>query len=128
MMGGSLTLWVQACKSDPGWIGPKTILPQHARIGHDPLVAFDAGQPVESQMVHAEQEAEDPLMSGDLMVSAEQQRLELEQNRFNYQRQLITEARRRLEDGLGGSVGGSGQRAHSAGTGGTELQPLMNEA
>ena len=55
-------------------------------------------------------------------------RLELEQNKFNYQRQLITEARNRLNNSGGcfGPVsGGLAGGYATAGTGGTELQPLQ---
>lgn len=48
----TLLLWVQNCFADPGWMQPKTIYPQDHMIGDDPLKAFDAEQPVESQMVH----------------------------------------------------------------------------
>jgi len=125
MMGGSLALWVKACWSDPGWIGPKTILPQHKRIGRDPILTFDADQPVESQMIHAEENEELDHGSCESMTD-ELARLELEQNKFNYQRQLITEARRKLDE-TGGFNGGPGYVLTGAGTGGTELQPLMNE-
>jgi hypothetical protein len=120
LMALMLLLWVQNCFSDPGWVRPRTILPQHRLIGEDPTRAFDADQPVESQMVHYDSLTEDLFADPE---TAELARLELEQNKYNYQRQLITEARKRIhESGL----------LHlgypSAGTGGTELQPWMNPA
>ena len=49
----------QNCFSDPGWLQPRTIYPQHRIIGDDPTTAFDAAQPVESQMVHYNNLTED---------------------------------------------------------------------
>jgi hypothetical protein len=51
-------------------------------------------------------------------------KMELEQRKFNYQRQLITEAQNRLNNSgvFNGMPGGYA----TAGTGGTELQPLMS--
>jgi hypothetical protein len=117
LMTSSLVLWVLNCLSDPGWLQPRTIYPQLTLIGEDPEAAFDAEQPVESQMVHYDNITEE--LVGDRGSSGNTlARLELEQNKFNYQRQLITEARNRLNNG-GGFVA-------TAGTGGTEMQPLMN--
>jgi len=118
LMGGTLLLWVQNYFADPGWLQRRTIFPQHHLIGDDPFRAFDADQPVESQMVHhdaisqelAERESDDADGSYGYL-----ERLELEQNKFNYQRQLITEARK----GLGFLDGDGAVR-------GQELQPLMN--
>jgi len=120
----SLALWAQNCFADPGWLTPRTIFPQHTLIGQDPSAAFDAEQPVESQMVHYENIHED--IMGD-SGGSNLARLELEQTKFNYQRQLITEARNRLNNGgcfAGGALAAAGYA--TAGTGGTELQPLMN--
>eukprot|EP00440_Ansanella_granifera_P034100 gb/GFBE01036993.1/.p1 GENE.gb/GFBE01036993.1/~~gb/GFBE01036993.1/.p1 ORF type:complete len:742 (+),score=138.72 gb/GFBE01036993.1/:1-2226(+) len=114
LMGLSLLLWVQNCFADPGWLTPRTIYPQHHLLGDDPARAFDAEQPVESQMVHYDSLLQD--LAGDGSTS-ELVRLELEQNKYNYQRQLIREARKRLEEGCG--LGGPGD------AGGPELQPLM---
>jgi len=127
MMAVSLLLWIQNCFADPGWLQPRTIYPQHTIIGEDPTAAFDAEQPVESQMVHYDNITEE--LVGDRGSSMGQgstlARLELEQNKFNYQRQLITEARNRLNNS--GCFGGSPASGYAtAGTGGTELQPLMN--
>lgn len=122
MMSTTLLLWALNCFADPGWLQPRTIYPQHKLIGDDPTAAFDADQPVESQMVHYDNITDE--LVGDRGPSATTlARLELEQNKLNYQRQLITEARNRLNNGQGfvqppGYV--------TAGTGGTELQPLMN--
>jgi len=101
LMGGSLLLWVQNCFADPGWIQPRTIFPQNHLIGEDPTKTFDAEQPVESQMVHHDSMFQELLASSP---SSELARMELEQNKFNYQRQLITEARKRLEDGSLGAM------------------------
>jgi len=124
LMAGSLMLWAQNCFSDPGWIQRRTIFPQHRLIGDDPLKAFDADQPVESQMVHhdaiaqelAEQDNDGEDAEGQYFGDLE--RLELEQSKFNYQRQLITEARKRLGCGDGSAVSGAS----------SEMQPLMEPA
>lgn len=121
LMGGSLVLWVQNCFADPGWIRPQTIFPQHRIIGDDPSRHFDVDQPVESQMAHADS-------LGMYLTGAQQNsstnlaRLELEQNKYNYQRQLITEARRRLDEGFE-----SVDQGLLVGPCGAEMQPLMNE-
>jgi len=126
LMSLSLLLWIVNCFADPGWLTPRTIYPQHKVIGEDPTASFDAEQPVESQMVHYDNITEE-LVADRGSSDSNLARLELEQNKFNYQRQLITEARNRLN--MGGNVfaglGGANGYA-TAGTGGTELQPLMN--
>lgn len=120
----TLLLWVQNCFADPGWMQPKTIYPQDHMIGDDPLKAFDAEQPVESQMVHhnsIRQDLIDDEDDGQHLI-----KLELEQNKFNYQRQLITKAKHRIDEtGLCGQGPGGLSGYMTAGTGGTELQPLM---
>merc|ERR1719265_1318098 len=91
MMAVSLLLWMQNCLADPGWLTPRTIFPQHKMIGEDPTISFDAEQPVESQMVHYDSIAEQLVADRGSSASATAlRRLELEQNKFNYQRQLIT--------------------------------------
>mmetsp|Transcript_129542 Transcript_129542/g.242351 ORF Transcript_129542/g.242351 Transcript_129542/m.242351 type:complete len:741 (+) Transcript_129542:75-2297(+) len=117
----SLAFWGQNCLADPGWLQPRTIFPQHTLIGDDPTRTFDAEQPVESQMVHYDNLTEE-LVGDQGSSSSDLARLELEQNKFNYQRQLIAEARKRLNDGSGCCV----PAYATAGTGGTELQPLMH--
>lgn len=125
MMAVSLLLWIQNCFADPGWLQPRTIYPQHKVIGEDPTAAFDAEQPVESQMVHYDNITEELVGDrGSSGTSNTLARLELEQNKFNYQRQLITEARNRLNQG--GMAAFQAGGFATAGTGGTELQPLMN--
>jgi len=128
LASGSLVLWVHNCTADPGWIRPKTIFPQHHLIGDDPAAAFDAGQPVESQMVHYEAISQDLAGSDAFGSASELMRMELEQNKLNYQRQLIAEARKSLRstDSPTRSLSGSLGYAAAAGTGGTELQPLIN--
>lgn len=121
LMALTLLLWSQNCFSDPGWLQPQTIFPQHRQIGEDPTEAFDADQPIESQMVHNEHIMEE--IDGESGLCG-LTKLELEQKKFNYQRQLITEAQNRLNNS-GCFAGGSGGYA-TAGTGGTELQPLMS--
>jgi len=111
LMGASLMLWVQNCSADPGWLQPRTIHPQDHFLGEDPACAFDAEQPVESQMAHFDNLAQDWVSQAHQLA-----RMEFEQNKFNYQRQIISEARKRLsESGCCGKVGGTT----------TELQPLM---
>lgn len=95
LMGVSLCLWYSACRADPGWLSSRTLLPQRGCGLH----AFDADQPVESQMAQVDDMGRDE--SDDVL------RLELEQSKHNYQRQLLTAARRRLDG------------AHA------ELQPLI---
>jgi len=121
-MALSLTIWVNACLANPGWMSNKTIVPQHSRIERDPSRGFDASQPVESQMVNV---LDDPSLDDEEegVEQSELARLESEQAKYNYQRQLITEARRRLDHGsacCGVPVAGTG------GTDPIELQPLMN--
>eukprot|EP00927_Polykrikos_kofoidii_P070607 TRINITY_DN67020_c0_g1_i1.p1 TRINITY_DN67020_c0_g1~~TRINITY_DN67020_c0_g1_i1.p1 ORF type:complete len:785 (+),score=91.55 TRINITY_DN67020_c0_g1_i1:96-2357(+) len=119
-MGIALLLWVQNLFADPGWIQPRSIFPQHHLIGHDPWNAFDADQPVESQMAHHDSISQGIAERDDIQGPfGHLERLELEQNKFNYQRQLITEARKRLG---GGSYSGD----LSSGIVGAELQPLMD--
>jgi len=113
-MGLTLLLWVQNCFADPGWLQPRTIYPQHHLVGDDPTRAFDAEQPVESQMVHY-----DSLLK-DIEVGSSQadlMRMEMEQNKYNYQRQLISQARKQLEEGCGFGADSPAS--------GAELQPLM---
>lgn len=117
LMAGSLVLWVQNCFADPGWIRPQTIFPQHRIIGEDPSRSFDVEQPVESQMVHNDNLGQE--LHADQGSCWNLERMELEQNKYNYQQQLITKARKRLDESMGSSF-------MAAGTGGTELQPLMN--
>lgn len=112
LMGASLVLWVLNCFADPGWIQPQTIFSQHRIIGDDPTQSFDVDQPVESQMVHYDGLGQELIEDqGDAETL---ERMELEQNKYNYQRQLITEARKRLDDS-------DGQNAWA------ELQPLMGQ-
>lgn len=111
-----MSIWFKACMSDPGWMTKKTIVKQHSRISesHEEQ-GFDALQPVESQMVR--DLSEDPLDN----EGTELARLEVEQTKFNYQRQLILEARRRLNE-----TDASCCVAPVVATGaGAELQPLM---
>jgi len=113
LMAATLLLWARAYRADPGWLTPQTVLPQ-ARVAA--LVNFDTEQPVESQMAHVVDRG--PSVDTDDLV-----RLELEQTKYNYQRQLLTAARRRLEEnGLCSSSGANnGHRAW-------ETQPLMGGA
>eukprot|EP00406_Dinophysis_acuminata_P069523 CAMPEP_0179286504 /NCGR_PEP_ID=MMETSP0797-20121207/39778_1 /TAXON_ID=47934 /ORGANISM="Dinophysis acuminata, Strain DAEP01" /LENGTH=769 /DNA_ID=CAMNT_0020995395 /DNA_START=1 /DNA_END=2311 /DNA_ORIENTATION=- len=118
LMGVSLCLWYVACRADPGWLAEQTVLAQdRGPDGSDRLSAhtFDAEQPIESQMLHTD----DASCLGPDGI----ERLELEQNKYNFQRQLLVAARRRLEDG-GRSDGAGGATARGA----AELQPLMDTA
>lgn len=110
----TLLLWVQNCFADPGWLQPQTIFPQNFLLGKDPTKCFDVEQPVESQMVHCDNLMQD--ISGD---TRELVKLEMEQNKYNYQRQLIRAAKHRLEEGCG--LAG----AQSPTLSGNELQPLI---
>merc|ERR1719296_130281 len=85
LCGLSLVLWVENCFADPGWIRPRTIYPQHHLLGSDPTAGFDAEQPVESQMAHHDALAQDlhGIPSGDASLV----KMEMEQNKLNYQRQ-----------------------------------------
>ncbi|CAK0846227.1 unnamed protein product, partial [Prorocentrum cordatum] len=83
LIGGAMLLWVQNCYADPGWLTPRTIFPQDHLIGDDPNDAFDAWQPVESQMAHCESLSQDVpgLGPGERSDgSLDLARLELEQN------------------------------------------------
>mmetsp|Transcript_63976 Transcript_63976/g.177506 ORF Transcript_63976/g.177506 Transcript_63976/m.177506 type:complete len:713 (-) Transcript_63976:249-2387(-) len=117
LMGVSLLLWVQNCSADPGWIQPRTIHPQSHIIGSDPAGTFDAEQPVESQMVHYDSLAQDLVNEEALHNHQDLAQMEFEQNKFNYQRQIISEARKRLSE--------AGCCNSSTKAGGAELQPLM---
>mmetsp|Transcript_7817 Transcript_7817/g.18068 ORF Transcript_7817/g.18068 Transcript_7817/m.18068 type:complete len:681 (+) Transcript_7817:69-2111(+) len=114
LMGLSLLLWVQNCFADPGWLQPRTIHSQQHLLGNDPARTFDADQPIESQMAHCDSLLQDLAGEGD---APEVMKLEMEQNKYNYQRQLLREARKRLEEGCG--MGDP--RSPALG----ELQPLM---
>eukprot|EP00929_Paragymnodinium_shiwhaense_P041720 TRINITY_DN21665_c0_g1_i1.p1 TRINITY_DN21665_c0_g1~~TRINITY_DN21665_c0_g1_i1.p1 ORF type:complete len:721 (+),score=135.23 TRINITY_DN21665_c0_g1_i1:82-2244(+) len=102
VMAGSLMLWIQNCFADPGWLQSQTIYAQDRLIGPDPWQAFDASQPVESQMLHYDRIGQELADSEQADVQFGQlEQLELEQVKFNYQRQLITEARKRnFTDGM----------------------------
>eukprot|EP00929_Paragymnodinium_shiwhaense_P078606 TRINITY_DN40767_c0_g1_i3.p1 TRINITY_DN40767_c0_g1~~TRINITY_DN40767_c0_g1_i3.p1 ORF type:complete len:677 (-),score=123.05 TRINITY_DN40767_c0_g1_i3:123-2051(-) len=111
LMCASLLLWVQNCFADPGWLRPKAINPQHHLIGEEPWRAFDAAQPIESQMAHHDAITQELVVRDALQGFGELEKMEFEQNKFNYQRQLIVEARKRLSQGTPGVE--------------NELQPLM---
>jgi len=101
LMGLSLLLWVQCLFSDPGWLQPHTIPSQRHLLGRDPARTFDVEQPIESQMAHCDSVLQELSLTGN-GEALELRKLELEQNKYNYQRQLLREARRRLEGcGLG---------------------------
>jgi len=125
LCGAALVLWVQNCHADPGWIRPQTIFPQSHLVGDDPMAGFDADQPVESQMAHHE-----ALVQGldDQKGDASLLKMEMEQTKLNYQRQLITQAKKRLVESGGSSrSGASASYGSGAGSGGeTELQPLLD--
>ena len=96
LMGLSLLLWVQCCFSDPGCLRPRSILPQHHLLGNDPVKTFDVEQPIESQMAHCDSVLQQLTLTCNGEAS-EVMKLELEQNKYNYQRQLLRQARKRLE-------------------------------
>lgn len=98
LMTISMVLWWENCFSDPGWLQPQTIFPQHNMIGDDPTRTFDAEQPVESQMVHQESISGNVTDDPNDHPSARVTSLEMTQSRLCFQRQLITKARRRLDD------------------------------
>jgi len=118
-------LWAWNYSTDPGWMQPNTILPQDHLIGDANETAFDAEQPVESQLARVDEAkqslaAEGGERCGNLM------RMELEQNSYNYQRHLLTEAQKRLGSGSAGSAGGGAAGYSNSATGPrSELQPLM---
>ena len=114
LMSVSLLLWVQNCYSDPGWLQPRSIFPQTFLMGKDPTKCFDMEQPVESQMVHCDNLIQD--LSGE---PRELMKLEMEQNKYNYQRQLIRAAKHRLDEGCGLVA------PQSPALSGAELQPLI---
>ncbi|CAE6933013.1 GAPC1, partial [Symbiodinium sp. KB8] len=116
LMGLSLLLWVQCLFSDPGWLQPRTIPSQSHLLGRDPARTFDVDQPIESQMAHCDSLLQKLTLAGD-GEAVELRKLELEQNKYNYQRQLLREARRRLEEACG--LGNA--RSPAAG----EMQPLI---
>lgn len=118
LMGLTICFWVMAYRANPGWITGATICRQRCTGEFE---EFDADQPVESQLAQAADRGSD---HDDLM------RLELEQTKHNYQRHLLTAARRNLGDtGLctpGGPCTG-GSRGSARG-GPWEMQPLMENS
>ena len=100
LMGLSLLLWVQCLFSDPGWLQPRTINSQKHLLGKDPAGTFDVDQPIESQMAHCDSVLQKLSLACDGDVP-QVTKLELEQNKFNYQRHLLQEARKRLKEGCG---------------------------
>lgn len=98
---GTMFLWLQACLADPGWLGEETIVSQDDRC-MDPVEAFDAHQPIESQM-----EAAHPfnhMDDAELAKLTLLERLEEDQKRYNSQRHLVAKARMQLEDGMSSSA------------------------
>jgi len=118
LMGLSLLLWVQCLYSDPGWLQPRTINSQSHLLGKDPARTFDVDQPIESQMAHCDNVLQKFISTCD-GEAPQLMKLELEQNKYNYQRQLLREARKRLEEGCG--IGDRDPRSPALG----ESQPLI---
>ncbi|CAE7376426.1 akr1, partial [Symbiodinium pilosum] len=116
LMGLSLLLWVQCCFSDPGCLRPPTIHPQHHLLGNDPEKTFDVEQPIESQMAHCDSVLQQLTLTCNGKDS-EVIKLELQQNMYNYQRQVLREARKQLER----RCGMGDPRSPAKG----ELQPLI---
>ena len=112
LMGLSLLLWVQCLFSDPGWLQPRTIHSQSHLLGIDPARTFDVDHPIESQMAHCDSVLQ--TLTTAFGEAPEVMKLELEQNKYNYQRQLLRQARKRLEEG-------SDPRSPAS----NELQPLI---
>ncbi|OLQ01730.1 Ankyrin-3 [Symbiodinium microadriaticum] len=100
LMGLSLLLWVRCLFSDPGWLQPRTIQSQTHLLGKDPAGTFDVDQPIESQMAHCDSLLQQLTCTCDGEVP-QLTKLELEQNKYNYQRHLLQEARKRLKEGCG---------------------------
>ncbi|CAE7217438.1 unnamed protein product [Symbiodinium sp. CCMP2592] len=100
LVGLSLLLWVQCLFSDPGWLQPRTINSQKRLLGKDPAGTFDADQPIESQMAHCDSVLQKLSLACDGEVP-QATKLELEQNKYNYQRHLLQAARKRLKEGCG---------------------------
>lgn len=91
----SFVLWIWNYVGDPGWLTPPSIFPQSTLIGPDARRTFDAMQPVESQMVHRAELIHDRDGEEDLEDLAW---MENEQTKYNYQRQLISQANQRVEE------------------------------
>ncbi|CAE7750645.1 osm1, partial [Symbiodinium necroappetens] len=100
LMGLSLLLWVQRLFSDPGWLQPRTIHSQSHLLGDDPARTFDTDQPIESQMAHCESLLQQLTWTCEGEVP-QVTKLELEQNKYNFQRHLLQEARKRLKESCG---------------------------
>ena len=100
LMGLSLLLWVQCLFSDPGWLQPRTIHAQNRLLGDDPARTFDVEQPIESQMAHCDSVLQHLTWTCDGEIP-QVKKLELEQNKYNYQHHLLQEARKRLNEGCG---------------------------
>ena len=88
LMGLSLLLWLRCLFSDPGWLQPRTLPSQSHLLGKDPVRTFDVDQPIESQMAHCDSVLQELCSTGD-GDALEVRKLELEQNKYNYQRQLL---------------------------------------
>eukprot|EP00928_Gymnodinium_smaydae_P013908 TRINITY_DN15043_c0_g3_i3.p1 TRINITY_DN15043_c0_g3~~TRINITY_DN15043_c0_g3_i3.p1 ORF type:complete len:1159 (-),score=279.96 TRINITY_DN15043_c0_g3_i3:60-3536(-) len=94
----SLLLWQKNCRADPGWLRPRTIYSQDRHIGEQPAFDFDVEQPIESQMVRCENLSYELATAEEEDESSDLQKLEVRQGRCGYQRQLIHQARRRLDE------------------------------
>eukprot|EP00928_Gymnodinium_smaydae_P008354 TRINITY_DN13040_c0_g1_i1.p1 TRINITY_DN13040_c0_g1~~TRINITY_DN13040_c0_g1_i1.p1 ORF type:complete len:730 (-),score=157.92 TRINITY_DN13040_c0_g1_i1:131-2293(-) len=117
LMIGTTLLWCKNCFADPGWLRKRTIYEQQHLIGEE----FDAEQPVESQMAHHDAFSQEIIADRaeleGVQLDGHLERLELEQNKYNYQRQLIKEASKRLANGEDAIP-----QLHAQGG---ELQPLV---
>eukprot|EP00928_Gymnodinium_smaydae_P013906 TRINITY_DN15043_c0_g3_i1.p1 TRINITY_DN15043_c0_g3~~TRINITY_DN15043_c0_g3_i1.p1 ORF type:complete len:715 (-),score=143.59 TRINITY_DN15043_c0_g3_i1:62-2206(-) len=137
----SLLLWQKNCRADPGWLRPRTIYSQDRHIGEQPAFDFDVEQPIESQMVRCENLSYELATAEEEDESSDLQKLEVRQGRCGYQRQLIHQARRRLDEdressaccvvpgfGAGADAGGGGPGRGDGASGLVELEPLMLSA
>jgi len=90
-----IILWFMTALANPGWLSPQTILSQDDRIGPCPEESFDAMQPIESQMVHAQQGWGRPLTETSVQRL---QKLERDLQKFDFQRHILLEATRMLKN------------------------------
>lgn len=115
LIAATMFIWRSAVRSDPGWLTERTIFPQGEDVSFDdPSGAYDMDIPVESQLAGVHNK-------GYHEASTSLTRLELEQAKYSYQRQLINKARQKLQD-----EGFCGTLTEERSVRGVELVPLMD--
>lgn len=96
-MGLVGVFWYLCKIADAGWLTEQTIWPQTEFVGRDPQGGFDYVTPVESQMAYHDLMQEEIC---EICGDDELGRLEFQQQKLNYKRSIVAQAKRRLEDSL----------------------------